>query len=252
MSLTPQQRSLIDPSQSAWTAMNFSCTEEERVSTPSCRKSRNAGGPQYYHYIMNNMYNESMPHKKFMDLHKVYCAVSGSPITDLNRSLTVKMNTVDGKAAVCGEYHMCCPPCFCDIQRFAKVQAVPMQFAEGKKNVHALTIKDPCVNPLPTSVTSFKCSEGCYDADGNHVENAGDGCFTENAVRLNDRIIIGVIQNGRSCTQNDEQQVSAKKQQHCARRFTASSEELSKMGGMSNIFTELACNNDGCPDDKNY
>mgnify|MGYP007000295578 len=74
--------------------------------------TRNAGGPQYFHYIMNNLYNENMKYDDFMDLHKVYCAVSGSPISDLTRALTVQMEDKNGNQ-VCGEYHMCCTPCFC-------------------------------------------------------------------------------------------------------------------------------------------
>lgn len=232
--------------------MNFSCTEEERVSNPSCRKSRNAGGPQYYHYIMNNIYDENMPRPKFMELHKVYCAVSGSPITDINRKLTVQMNHENG-GTVCGEYHMCCTPCFCDIQRFAQVHTKEMVFDEGTREVHTLTIKDPCVNPIPPSVTSFKCSKGCFDADGNHLKDAGKACYTENAERLpGGRIIIGVIQNGRECTEDDIHGVKENKHKFCSKRMRASSDELLNMGGMSNIFTELACNNDGCPNDPYY
>jgi len=253
MSLTAQQQSLIDPNQNAWTDMNFSCTDEELTEDPSCRKTRNAGGPQYYHYIMNNLYNEDMPYQDFMDLHKVYCAVSGSPISDLRRSLTVQMKTVDEGPDVCGEYHMCCTPCFCDIQRFSKVEKVPYKFKEGEKDVHVLTIKDPCKNPLPQDVTSFVCSDGCYDDNKKHLKDAGDTCYTQNAERLsNDRIIIGVIQNGRQCSSEDIESVTSEREKHCSQRMTASSEELRRLGGMSNIWTELACNNDKCPNDAYY
>ena len=250
--LTTQQQFLIDPTQSAWTDMNFACTREEMVQDPSCRKTRNAGGAQYYHYIMENMYDEQMPYQDFMNLHKVYCAVSGSPIIDTNRATTVQMEG-PGETSICGEYHRCCTPCLCDLQRFAKVHPISLTFLEGTFDVHALTIPDPCKNELPPDITSFQCSPGCFEDNGARVTGGDASCFTSNAVRLpGDRIVIGVLQNGRSCTADDVQSVQESRNQHCLERMTASSGELRTMGGMSNIFTELACNNDGCPTDAYY
>lgn len=252
MNLSQAQQDLINYNNESWTQMNFACTEEEKVANPSCYKTRNAGGPQYFHYIMNNLYNEKMKYNEFMDLHKVYCAVSGSPISDPTRALTVQMEDKN-ENQVCGEYHMCCTPCFCDIQRFAKVDKISYPFAEGQKDVHVLTIKDPCKNELPSEVTSFICSDGCFDADGNRKEMQDDSCHTQNAELLpNDRIVIGVLQNGRKCSNDDLQKVQNDKDKYCQSRLTASSSELSQMGGMSNIWTELACNNDQCMHDEYY
>ena len=232
-------------SPNGWEEMNFTCSQEEFDENQQCYKTRNAGGPQYFHHLATNPQIGEMTKDKFMQVHKAYCAVSGSPVRvqetsdgSLNSfNLTVKMKTV-GDGEKCGEYHMCCTPCLCDIQRFARVQTMPMSFADGEHDIDVLTIKDPCNNSIPSGITSFICND--------------DGT-TENAIRIgDDRIVIGVLQNARECSAEDLQKVESALADSCTERMVASKTEIAGMGGMGDLFTELACNNDGCPDDENY
>ena len=233
----------IQPDTPGWKAMNFSCSDAELSANPNCFKTRNAGGPQYFHFLANHPQISSLTKADFMEVHKAYCPVSGSPVryTEANGKvdsfhLTVEMETTTGGETVCGEYHMCCSPCFCDIQRFSKVDTYSMTLADGTHDIDVLTIKDPCKNPIPEGITSFKCKNG----------------RTENAVKIDDRIIIGVLQNRRACSAEDTARIAEDKSKYCSERSTASREEIRTMGGMGDLFTELACNHDGCPEDENY
>ena len=231
----------ISPQSSGWEEMNFGCSQEDLKQDLQCYKTRNAGGPQYFHHLANIA--GEMTKNNFMEVHKAYCAVSGSPVrvTETDNgldsfNLTVKMNTIDG-SEVCGEYHMCCTPCFCDIQRFATAEKLSMDFSDGAHEIDVLTIKDPCNNPIPQGITSFICND--------------DGT-TENAIRIEDRIVVGVLQNTRECTSDDLDSIEQDMVSECSMRMTASKTEIARMGGMGDLFTELACNNDGCPNDLDY
>ena len=233
----------ISPNTIGWEQMNFTCSQEEFEQNQHCYKTRNAGGPQYFHHLANNPRINELTKDQFMQVHKAYCAVSGSPVRVNETSegldsfnLTVKMNTING-GELCGEYHMCCTPCFCDIQRFATAETMAMTFADGEHDIDVLTIKDPCNNPIPQGITSFICND--------------DGT-TENAIRIEDRIVVGVLQNARECTLDDLNSIEQNMESECSMRMTASKTEIARMGGMGDLFTELACNNDGCPDDENY
>ena len=93
--------------------------------------NRNAAGAQWFHYIETN----NLP----QELHKAYCGVSGSVVDPSREPVTVRIRDGEGGGYVCGEYHLCCHPCACDVMRFTEAEAF------GDKTV--LSIPDPCAQP---------------------------------------------------------------------------------------------------------
>ena len=166
--------------------------------------NRNAGGPQYYHYIQSKGLSS--------DLHKRYCAVSGSPI-DGNFSMEVKMPTSDGKHG-CGDFYLCCWPCGCDLMRFAT--------AEKYMDQTVVTIPDPCKKPKALSriksVTSYRCKN-------NKTEN---GVHTSSG-----RLITGVLFRPRKCGKSVETTLT-----RCVMRNATPISQLK--GGMGDIFARVA------------
>ncbi len=167
--------------------------------------NRNVGGPQYFHYIHT--------HGLSPDLHKRYCAVSGSPI-DGQHSMEVKLPTVDGGKHVCGDFYLCCWPCACDLMRFAK--------AETYMNQTVLTIPDPCNNPKAfkkiKAVTSYQCINN-QTQNGMHAPSG--------------RLITGVLHRPRPCTTNVQNTLK-----RCAERNDTPVSQLT--GGMGDIFARVA------------
>jgi hypothetical protein len=164
--------------------------------------NRNAGGPQWYHYVETQNLNP--------ELHKTYCGVSGSIVHENRKPATVRIP--DGSGGFkCGEYHLCCQPCACDVMRFT--------IAEDFGGKTVLTIPDPCANPkmIPEEVTAFQCKNN----------------RTQNAVHTpTDRIAIAVLQNSRVCTEPVDAEMG------CAERNKTSIDMLK--GGMGNLFARIA------------
>jgi len=164
--------------------------------------NRNAAGAQWFHYIETQGLSQ--------DLHKAYCGVSGSVVDPERPPALVRVS--DGAGGhVCGEYHLCCHPCACDVMRFTQAEVL------GDKTV--LSIPDPCVRPekIPAQVTAFKCSDG----------------KTENAIHTTSgRIAIAVLQNPRACSD------PVPKEAQCAERNATPVEDL--RWGMGDLFARVA------------
>ena len=165
-------------------------------------RNRNAAGAQWFHYIETNSLNQN--------LHKAYCGVSGSVVDPSKPPATVRVPTASG-GYMCGEYHLCCHPCACDVMRFTH--------AEKWNDKTVLTIPDPCARPqsIPKEVTSFRCSKG----------------KTENAIHTpTGRIAIAVLHNPRVCHE------PVHRESLCEHRNSTPVEKLS--GGMGDLFARVA------------
>ena len=182
--------------------------------------NRNSGGAQFFHYIANTM----KPTKAEFDvLNRLYCAVSGSPIDPKRegRSTFLYIKDVNGKN-ICGTYYKCCPPCNCDIMKYAQVEQMSLKLSDGDHSFYAIVINDPCVNPddIPSSVTSFKCSSG----------------KTTNAtISPSGKLVMGVRHDASPCSDEDKRKSDDELGEYCKKR-----QEGGSKGGMGDIFIKLS------------
>lgn len=187
--------------------------------------NRNAGGPQFYHYIYSH--KEDLTKDKFLLYNKFYCGVSGSPI-DPGRGKVddyVKMNHIDGKKSFVGLYHRCCWPCLADIMAHAKVEYYTIPLKDGPFKHMVITIPDPCrkEGQLPSEVDSYKC-----------VNNK-----TENGVKADSgRLIIAVLYNPELYNPEKHDKLLQPILDQCKERMATPVDQL--RGGMGDIFVKIA------------
>jgi len=184
--------------------------------------NRNAGGPQFFKWIHDNATSPS----EFDEMNRLFCGVSGSVVRPGRDPLPVRVNNLSGEP-VCGDYHMCCWPCICDIEKYARVE--PMTFDIGGESIerNMLTIPDPCQSEskIPREVTTFNCVNGS----------------TENAIPSSEgRIVMAMLHGDGTCTEKDPDLMS-----RCEERNAMSQCALSSQGGMGDIFAALACAHNG-------
>ena len=71
--------------------------------------NRNAGGPQYINYLVNNCET----HDEFSLKTKMFCGVSGSLLNEnIDNTKDIMLYDYDGNKHF-GYYHRCCIPCNC-------------------------------------------------------------------------------------------------------------------------------------------
>ena len=86
-------------------------------------RNRNAGGVFFFKYAYDKYINDEFSEEQFNNFHKIYCAVSGSPISP-NRKKTsdiVKVKKYKSSEYKIGRYYRCCSPCLCDIIKYTLV-----------------------------------------------------------------------------------------------------------------------------------
>ena len=130
--------------------------------------NRNAAGGQYYKYILNEL-NPTID--EFIEYHKMYCAVSGSPIKpNKNNRDFIVLKDMNNKN-ICGYYYRCCTPCNCDLMRENNTLRAKKLL---KKNLYGS--EDPCkTKKYPLILALYKNNE------------------TENGIVENGRLKIGIL-----------------------------------------------------------
>ena len=187
-------------------------------------KNRNAAGPKFFKYIID----KENTYKDFLEYNKLFCAVSGSLIDPDSDSefLFVKESKSNNK--ICGNYYRCCVPCSCDVMKYSEVQKMKYKFIDGSKEFYVITIKNPCnKSDFPSRVNKQ------YFCDGKKINS-------NQVYNLNDRIVIGLLHNGRRCKNDDidlvkNHQITGR---YCELRNNTPLEELD--AGMGDIFIKLA------------
>ena len=187
-------------------------------------KNRNAAGPKFFKYIIDKKIN----YKDFIEFNKLYCAVSGSLIDPGSDSefLFAKESKTNDK--ICGSYYRCCVPCSCDIMKYSEVQKMNYKFIDGLKEFYVITIKNPCTkSDFPIRVNKD------YFCDGKKINS-------RQVYNLNNRIVIGLLHNGRRCKNDDidlvkNHQITGR---YCDLRNNTPLDELD--AGMGDIFIKLA------------
>ena len=187
-------------------------------------KNRNAAGPKFFKYIID----KDISYKDFIEYNKLYCAVSGSLIDPNSQPdfLFIKESKTGEK--ICGDYYKCCIPCSCDIMKYSEVKKIKHKFLDGLKEFYVFTIKNPCnKKDFPDRVNKD------YFCDGEKIN-------TNQVYNLNNRIVIGLLHEGRTCNKEEidfvkSHQVTGR---FCELRNNTPLENLKT--GMGDIFIKLA------------
>ena len=187
-------------------------------------QNRNAAGPKFFKYIID----KKITYKDFVEFNKLYCAVSGSLIDPNSEPDFLFVNERDTNTKICGNYYKCCIPCSCDIMKYSKVQKMKYKFVDGIKEFFVFTIKNPCnKKDFPNRVNKD------YFCDGKKIND-------KQVYNLNDRIVIGLLHDGRSCNKDDIDYVKSHQVtgRYCELRNNTPLENLD--AGMGDIFIKLA------------
>lgn len=202
---------------------------------------RNVGGPQFFKYIYESL---ATNHDLFARYNQFYCGVSGSVVRPRASGNFDYIKVKDSTGAcVVGKYYRCCWPCLCDIMKYGQVEPVqitlPLDPTNEERTYFVLTVGDPChecnTSPcanLPPQVQAYNCEEGAT-SNGLRVL---DGRLTTAA---QGRLILAMLHEAEVGGDSD-QIVRTDLLDRCTERIEASVEDLSRMGGMGNIFVNLA------------
>ena len=187
-------------------------------------KNRNAAGPKFFKYIID----KDITYKDFIEYNKLYCAVSGSLIDPNSEPDFIFVNEKETKKKICGNYYKCCIPCSCDVMKYSEVQKIKHKFSDGTKEFFVFTIKNPCnKKDFPNRVNKD------YFCEGKKINKT-------QVQELDNRIVIGLFHNGRSC-KKDEIDIINNHQitgSYCQLRNNTPLENLQT--GMGDIFIKLA------------
>ena len=187
-------------------------------------KNRNAAGPKFFKYIID----KEITYEDFIEFNKLYCAVSGSLIDPNSDSEFLFVEETKTKKKICGNYYRCCVPCSCDLMKYSETQKMKYEFKDGLKEFYVLTIKNPCdKQDFPNRVNKD------YFCDGKKINKS-------EVYSLDDRIVIGLLHNGKSCEKDEidfvkSHQVTGR---YCELRNNTPLENLD--AGMGDIFIKLA------------
>ena len=187
-------------------------------------QNRNAAGPKFFKYIID----KEITYEDFVEYNKLYCAVSGSLIDPNSEPDFLFANEMVTNKKICGNYYKCCVPCSCDIMKYSKVQKMRYQFLDGEKEFFVFTIKNPCnKKDFPNRVNKD------YFCDGKKINN-------KQVYKINNRIVIGLFHNGKSCTKGEIDSVKSHyiTGKYCELRNNTPLENLE--AGMGDIFIKLA------------
>lgn len=188
-------------------------------------RNRNAAGPKFFSHIIKK---KDLTYSDFVEFNKLYCAVSGSLIDPNSDSEFLFVEETKTKKKICGNYYRCCVPCSCDLMKYSETQKMKYEFKDGLKEFYVLTIKNPCdKQDFPNRVNKD------YFCDGKKINKS-------EVYSLDDRIVIGLLHNGKSCEKDEidfvkSHQVTGR---YCELRNNTPLENLD--AGMGDIFIKLA------------
>ena len=187
-------------------------------------QNRNAAGPKFFKYIID----KDITYEDFIEYNKLYCAVSGSLIDPNSEPDFLLVKEKETNQKICGNYYKCCVPCSCDIMKYSEVQKMKYQFKNGIKEFFVFTIKNPCnKEDFPNRVNKdYFCND--------------DKINSKQVFSLDNRIVIGLLHNGKSCKKDEIDFVKNHPitGRYCELRNNTPIENLQT--GMGDIFIKLA------------
>ena len=187
-------------------------------------QNRNAAGPKFFKYIID----KDITYEDFIEYNKLYCAVSGSLIDPNSEPDFLLVKEKETNQKICGNYYKCCVPCSCDIMKYSEVQKMKYQFKDGIKEFFVFTIKNPCnKEDFPNRVNKdYFCND--------------DKINSKQVFSLDNRIVIGLLHNGKSCKKDEIDFVKNHPitGRYCELRNNTPIENLQT--GMGDIFIKLS------------
>lgn len=223
--------------------------------------NRNGGGPHFFKYAYDRFRDKDFTANQFENFHKIYCAVSGSPIqpsedtmsrtSDLKLKKLSKVGTEDINLTdndfIIGKYYRCCTPCICDLMKHSVVTDDKVQITNDNDesvddyesvSLHLILIKNPCrygQDKLPKyedgtpKAPAFECVNG--KVDQTRVLYLDE--ITENSEDSN-YLVIGVLYE--HPTPSEYNLESNMEDYNCQTRFASDNPP----GGMGEIFIKLS------------
>ena len=186
--------------------------------------NRNAGGVQFFEYVMNKN-----PTKQEFEIYTTFfCGVSGSLIDPTREDIYdyVVLKDLKGKK-IYGKYYRCCTPCNCDINKYALVEKMTISLKDGKYPYYVITIPDPCKkkDKIPEEVSSFICKKG----------KTHNGVFAPSG-----RLIINILHKGKEydASSTEQKKNYTRLLDMCKERNSKKPDEL--RWGMGDIFVKLS------------
>lgn len=200
--------------------------------------NRNSGGPHFFEYAYDKYIDGEFTEQEFIDFHKLYCAVSGSPISpDRSDAYNiVRIKKYDSEEFIEGTYYRCCTPCICDLMKHSVVK----EFSSEDDNVFSnndlklILIKNPCKNKSKQNILikeeapEFKCNNRRLDRGIYLDEITNDPVDSE-------YLIIGVLYPG---SYEESEETLEDRVDVCKSTNRFSSDE--PMGGMGDIFISIS------------
>lgn len=182
--------------------------------------NRNAGGAQYFDYIVNTIKPNN---EDFKIYNQLYCSVSGSLIDPSRNSYQDIVIDSINNGTMFGKQYICCSPCVCDMIKYGKVDT----FTYLGNEVYVFVIDDPCIyeNLIPKEVTSFQCNNG----------NTTNGILSDSG-----KLIIGYLHDHEQYDPNNaiHKKVKYDNAALCKERNELEPNQLK--GGMGDIFVKLS------------
>jgi len=217
--------------------------------------NRNGGGAHFFKYAYDKFKEQKNPDNpriyfdstQFENFHKIYCAVSGSPIqpqgdnTSRTSDLKLKKKSQANKLVgltdddfIIGKYYRCCTPCICDLMKHSVVTDEKVEITNDDNesvSLHLILIKNPCnnQNQIPPEAPAFQCIDGRVDQSkviylDELTTNSDDSNY----------LVIGVLYDHPNPSEYNLQ--SDMTEFSCQGRFTSNDPP----GGMGEIFIELS------------
>jgi len=217
--------------------------------------NRNGGGPHFFKYAYDRFKDKDFTANQFENFHKIYCAVSGSPIqpsenimsrtSDLKLKKLSKVGTEDINLTaadfIIGKYYRCCTPCICDLMKHSVVTDDKVQITNDDNesvSLYLILIKNPCrygQDELPKyedgtpKAPAFQCING--KVDQSRVLYLDE--ITGNSEDSN-YLVIGVLYDHPNPSEYNLE--SNMEDYNCQTRFASDNPP----GGMGEIFIKLS------------
>tara|TARA_B100001115_G_C15845412_1_gene425652 strand:- start:3318 stop:4256 length:939 start_codon:yes stop_codon:yes gene_type:complete len=221
-------------------------------------RNRNGGGAHFFKYAYDRFRDKDFTANQFENFHKIYCAVSGSPIQPsedpMSRTSDLKLKKLskvgkdidltDNDNFVIGKYYRCCTPCICDLMKHSVVTDDKVQITNDDNesvSLYLILIKNPCrygQDKLPKyedgtpKAPAFKCVNGKVDQTrvlylDKITGNSEDSNY----------LVIGVLYDHPNPSEYDQEDLESDMAKfRCEGRFASNNPP----GGMGEIFIKLS------------
>lgn len=109
-------------------------------------RNRNAAAFRWETYILDRA--GTMDQSTFAEVNRGFCAVSGSPISGVQRNVLTLPGVPElGGTPLSGVFYYCCWPCICDMEDLVRVDTKTVNLADGPREYKFAVHGNPCEHP---------------------------------------------------------------------------------------------------------